>query len=67
MNTLETGYIVVACIAAIFFMVHIWEEIKDTYTDRREEIDRQYYDGEITVREYEARLFHLGEEMKKSA
>ena len=38
MNTLETGYIVVACIAAVFFMVHIHEEVVESnYKDETED------------------------------
>ena len=40
MSTLETGYIILVCIAAVFFMVHIHEEIVESGYDKEiEEID----------------------------
>ena len=62
-----TIYIIISLIAGVFLMVHLWEELTDTYMNRREELDEQYYDGKITLREYEDGLRELREEMEKGA
>tara|TARA_R100000544_G_C2211645_1_gene52319 strand:- start:83 stop:205 length:123 start_codon:yes stop_codon:yes gene_type:complete len=40
MSTLETGYIALVCISAIFFMVHLYEEVVASgYDEEIEEKD----------------------------
>ena len=65
--SITTTYIVISLIAAVFFIVHIWNELTDEYMVRREELDLAYHRDDISLREYEHEIKKLEEEMRKSA
>ena len=62
-----TAYIILSLIAAIFLVVHIWEELTDPYMEEMEELNNAYEREEITEEEFNEAMRKIEEEMKGRA
>jgi len=62
-----TIYIILSLIAAVFFVVHIWEELTCTLAEELHEAEAAYERKEITLKEYEGAIDEIVKKSTKSA